>query len=152
MTIGSWNGTASSDNFPNILCTSAPPGFGGFRVAHVHTFHSFMRAVLTFRLGHVMLPWSMNLLIASPRQICGFTLEKYSTLHLYSLGIATFLRTPPYHSWCSGDCFAFATRARSLVAITLNSYQKPGRYSWRRYRKVPDFVDTSDTNVFAYRT
>ncbi len=53
MTIGSWNGTASSDNFPNIFILPQPPLMGGFRVAHVHAFHTFVCAVLTFWLGHV---------------------------------------------------------------------------------------------------
>ncbi len=69
-----------SDNFSEHLIFLNP---AGWRIPrnHVHTFHSFMRAVLTFRLGnvHVTLPWSMNFVNNVLEQIW-FSRFRYSHL------------------------------------------------------------------------
>ncbi len=78
MTIGSWNGTASSDNFRTSLFFLQPLLMGGFRVAHVHAFHTFMCAVLTFWLGHVHALTVSHKLVNLSANKSGFTLEKYS--------------------------------------------------------------------------
>ncbi len=76
--VGSWNGTASSDNFPNIFILPNP--FNGRIPRGSCPCLPYLRvAVLTFWLGHVhALTVSHKLVITSANK-SGFTLEKYST-------------------------------------------------------------------------
>ncbi len=125
MTIGSWNGTASSDNFPNIFILPSTPLMGGFRVAHVHAFHTFMCAVLTFWLHVHALTVSHKLVNRQTSLV-----SRWRNIPLVVFARRGQFSNAAMSDMLFGDCFAFATHwsnaARSGVAIALNFMPETG--------------------------